>query len=181
MPTLVLINGAPASGKSTVARLLARDRPLTLVVDIDTIRGSLGHWEDDPVAAGLAARQLALSMCGTHLSAGRDVIVPQFLQRAEFIDELAAAANDVGADFLECCLVSSPEQAAAQFAARASSDEPNHRAAQTLQSAPGAVPVQDLYETMLAMVSKRPQTRYVRLVSGDVEQSLAHLRAEIRQ
>ena len=51
MPTLVLINGAPASGKSTLARLLAVDRNLTLVLDIDTIRGLLTRWEDDPTTA----------------------------------------------------------------------------------------------------------------------------------
>lgn len=179
MSALILLNGAPASGKSTLARLLALDQPLTLVVDIDTIRGSLSHWENDPMAAGLAARKLTLGMCATHLSADHDVLVPQFLQRSEFVEELAAAADDVGADFLELCLVNSPEQAAAQFAARASSADPNHQAAQMLQSAPDAIPVQRLYQAMLTMVSNRPQTILVEAVPGDIEQSLTRLRAAI--
>lgn len=181
MPDLVLINGAPASGKSTLARLLGLDRDLTLVLDIDTIRGLLTRWEDDPTTAGQAARQLALSMCRTHLSAGNDVVVPQFLQREEFILELASVASDTGARFLELCLVNSPESASAMFAARASSDEPNHRAAQLLQESPGADPVSRLYETLIDLVSARPQTILVESIPGDIGRSLENLRAAMGQ
>lgn len=177
MPTLVLINGAPASGKSTLARLLAVDRNLTLVLDIDTIRGLLTRWEDDPTTAGLTARRLALNMCRTHLSAGNDVVVPQFLQREEFIQELATVASDTGARFLELCLVNSSERAAAMFAARASSDEPNHLAAKLLQKSSGADSVSRLYETMIGMVSARPQTILVESIPGNVRGSLENLRA----
>ncbi|GAA1180160.1 hypothetical protein GCM10009674_17420 [Nesterenkonia xinjiangensis] len=181
MPTVMLINGAPASGKSTLARLLAQDRAMTLVLDVDTIRGFLTDWQEAPTAAGLAARQLALAMCEIHVSAGHDVIVPQFLQRAPFIDELGAVARRGGARFQEVCLMSSAEQAAAQFAARSQSRDPNHQAAQMLQSGPGATAVGGLHEAMCDMVSRRPQTICVRCVPGDVEGSLARLRAATRE
>lgn len=179
MPTLLLLNGAPASGKSTLAELLAEQQRFTLVVDIDTIRGSISGWEAEPVEAGLMARRLALGMCSTHLSAGHDVVVPQFLQREEFITELASAAEAVGAEFLEVCLVNSPETAAAQFAARATSADPNHRAAELLQSAAEASPIEDLYATMLAMVSNRPGTVLVESILGDIELSLKNLLAAL--
>ena len=45
MPHLVLINGAPASGKSTLARMYADEHPLTLALDIDVLRAMLGcRW-----------------------------------------------------------------------------------------------------------------------------------------
>ncbi len=78
MTRLILINGAPGSGKSTLARMLVDEQPLALLLDIDTLRGQLGQWSDDPVAAGMAARRLALAMIHTHLVAGHDVVVPQF-------------------------------------------------------------------------------------------------------
>ncbi|MGJ9405735.1 AAA family ATPase [Nesterenkonia aurantiaca] len=181
MPNLVLINGAPASGKSTLARLLALDRDLTLVLDIDTIRGLLTRWEDDPTIAGYAARRLALSMCRAHLSEGNDVVVPQFLQREEFILELASVASDTEARFHELCLINSPERASAMFAARASSDEPNHLAAKLLQEDSGADPVSRLYETLIGMVSARPQTLFVESIFGDIGRSLENLRAAMGQ
>jgi predicted kinase len=59
---LILINGLPGSGKSTLARRYAQDHPLTLVLDIDVVRGLLSAWMQDPPQSGLLARDLALTM-----------------------------------------------------------------------------------------------------------------------
>jgi hypothetical protein len=79
MPDLVLLNGPPASGKSTLAAAWIASRPLALALDIDLVRGQLGRWRDEPTASGLAARALALSMIHVHLRAGHDVVVPQLV------------------------------------------------------------------------------------------------------
>ena len=173
---MVLINGAPASGKSTLARLLAQDRALTLVLDIDSIRGSLGLWEQDPIAAGVAARRLALSMASTHLAAGADVIVPQFLGRADFVIELETVAEAVGAHFYEVVLVSSPQEASERFEARSTSDEPNHRDARKLQDTPGAASIAAMYEGLLSMTGTRPRTIYVETVPGRIDDAVHGLR-----
>ena len=60
MTRLVLINGAPGSGKSTLADGLAQDQPMTLALDVDVIKHSLGRWSDDLLASGLHARRLSL-------------------------------------------------------------------------------------------------------------------------
>lgn len=177
MATLLLINGAPSSGKSTVARLLAEDRPLTLVLDIDSVRGSLGRWRDDPAEAGRSARRLALAMADTHLRGGRDVIVPQFLQRAEFVDDLAATARGAGAAFIETCLVSSADEAARRFADRSRSADSNHRDAGWLQSRPDAVPVATLYDGLMRMISARPQTVRIPTETGRIEHTVQLVRA----
>jgi len=119
---LVLLNGPPASGKSTVAERLVDRRPLALNLDIDLVRGQLGRWLDDSTAAGLAARALALAMVRTHLTAGHDVFVPQFLARPGFAEELAAAAVECGAEFVSVALVIDRDTARSSFAAR--SDQP---------------------------------------------------------
>jgi chloramphenicol 3-O-phosphotransferase len=41
---LVLLNGAPSTGKSTLARLYAERHPLTLALDLDLLRAMLGGW-----------------------------------------------------------------------------------------------------------------------------------------
>lgn len=175
MAQLVLINGAPASGKSTLARRLAEERPLTLVLDLDSVRGSLGRWAQDASAAGQAARTLGLAMAEAHLRTGRDVIVPQFLQRLDLVLALADLTRRVGADFVEVALVSDPDEAAQRFAVRTDSAESNHRDAALLQAAPGAEPIETMYRGMIAMLRTRPATRYVRTRAGEVDETYADL------
>ena len=53
MPRLVLMNGLPAIGKSTLARLWADRHPLTLALATDVLRGMLGAWLDQPTPGGI--------------------------------------------------------------------------------------------------------------------------------
>lgn len=180
LTSLILINGAPGSGKSTLARLLVDERPLALLLDIDTLRGQLGDWETDPQSSGIAARRLALAMIRTHLESGLDVVVPQFLFRSAFIAELERAASDAGGSFIEIALVSNPEEASARFAARSKSDDPNHQDAARLQQAAGARPIEELYREMLAMLHRdRPGTKFVESTPGDIKGTLARMRSAI--
>ena len=108
-------------------------------------------------------------MARTHLSAGADVVVPQFLRRPELIDQLRHVAADVGAVFVLAALVSSPEEAAARFQSRSTSTDQNHRDAVELQNAPGALPVEELYEVMMEMLASYDDVRYVESVPGDID------------
>lgn len=104
MTRLVLINGAPGAGKSTLAGALAQDQQLALQLDVDAIKHSLGRWDEDATASGLHARRLSLALAGEHLSAGYDVMMGQYLARPEFILELGALAERHGAGFFEFVL-----------------------------------------------------------------------------
>jgi len=46
VPRLILLNGPPAAGKSTLAQMYADEHPLTLNLDIDKIRSLLGGRAD---------------------------------------------------------------------------------------------------------------------------------------
>lgn len=179
MPMLLFLTGAPGSGKSTLARRLVDERPLSLLLDIDTLRSQLGDWSRDPVAAGTAARRIALAMARTHLAAGADVVVPQFVQRPELIRQLATVATDTRSPFILVTLVSSPAEAAGRFRRRAGSADPNHVAAQQLQSASGAQPIEDLYTGMMTMLTEFPETIYVESVPDEVDLTLTELRRAI--
>jgi predicted kinase len=113
---LIFLNGPSASGKSTLAARLVERRPLALNIDI--VRGQLGRWLDDPNAAGLAARALALAMIDTHLRAGHDVVIPQFLARPDFIEELSRTAHAADAHFVELALEIPRSDAIAAFVER---------------------------------------------------------------
>jgi predicted kinase len=101
---LVLLNGAPGVGKSTLADLLVRQRPMMLALDVDRIKHALGRWDDDAEAAGVHARRLAVALIREHLAAGYDVAVAQYLARTDFIEDLEKVSRASGAQFLEVIL-----------------------------------------------------------------------------
>jgi len=82
--SLILLNGPPSSGKSTLARRWVVGHPLALNLDIDVVRGLLGGWVETPHESGVAACRLAIAMATTHLADGHDVIVSQFLAQEQF-------------------------------------------------------------------------------------------------
>lgn len=119
-PVLVLLNGIPASGKSTLARAwCARSTSgLPLALDIDVLRGMLGGWRRMRLEAGLAARSMAIAAIRTHLLGGHDVVVPQYVRQTGFIDELAGIARQTSAAFLECALLVDHRSALERFTTR---------------------------------------------------------------
>jgi predicted kinase len=147
---LIVINGPPAAGKSTLARRWAAAHPLTLALDVDGVREQLGDWRADPQAAGRVARDIAVAAAETHLAAGHDVVVPQLLARPEFPDRLAALAGD---GYLEVVLTLPRAESLRRYAQRwRAGVDPVHGRA----PAPDLDEIGALYDRVLAFVARRP-------------------------
>jgi predicted kinase len=114
---LLVINGAPGVGKSTLASRFAKDAPLALILDIDSIRTHLGQWQERDESK-VVARDLAIALARAHLLADHDVIVPQFFWRHEFRDRLAALAREVGVPFVEVVLTADEAAISERFRRR---------------------------------------------------------------
>lgn len=122
---LVLINGVPASGKTTLAQMWCQRHAarLPLCMDIDSVRFMLSGWRDALMEAGLAARDIAIAGIAVHLRSGRDVVVPQYLQRPEFIDRLETTASEYDALFVETALTIDAVTAESRFQERSTASE----------------------------------------------------------
>jgi len=128
MTQLILINGAPGSGKLTLADHLAQDRAMTLALDVDWIKHSLGRWDDDPAGSGLHARRLALAMVREHMRAGYDVVIGQYLAKPTFIEQLEHLATELNVRFVEFILNVNATVLAERLAGRSNSPtRPEHQ------------------------------------------------------
>ena len=173
MARLILLNGPPAAGKSTLARRWVADHPFALNLDLDRIWEMLGGWQQDYRLASSLACQLAAAMASTHLRQQLDVIVPQFLGRPRFIDELAAVAADAGAEFRHLVLLPELATTLARFAART-----DHSIAEELTALLGGPDELNRgYQRLVELLPRRPEAEVLRLDQDTPEQAYAQLRA----
>jgi predicted kinase len=173
MPRLILFNGPPGVGKSTLAQRYSEEHRLALNLDVDRVRGLIGGWHDDPHTAGLLARSLTLAAARTHLAGGYDVVIPQFLGRTAFIDDLELLAHEAGADFHEIVLLDSKESTLRRFAERSrTSTDPAHlEARELLDRAGGLQELSAMYDRLLAVIALRPRAKIVSTSSGTIDKT----------
>jgi predicted kinase len=177
MTRLVLINGAPGSGKSTLAHLLAQDRAMTLALDIDDLKHSLGRWDQDPAASGVQARRLTLALAGEQLRTGFDVVMGQYLARTSFIEDLERLAEAHDARFHEFVLDLDAATLATRLAGRASNpDRPEHAVNNALVGPDDATA---LIQTIEALRQSRPRAVWVD-AAGPPSSTLDTLRTALR-
>jgi predicted ABC-type ATPase len=123
---VIHLNGPPGIGKSTVARAFAAEHPGVLNLDIDQVVTLIGGWQDSFWDALRAAGMLAASMARTHLSSGRDVIMPQLIANTPGIAKFEAAAASTGAEYCHILLTVDIEVAIARFTGRLQAAESSH-------------------------------------------------------
>lgn len=171
---LMLINGAPGSGKSTMAAMIAARRRLALSFDIDSLKHGLGCWEEDMHASGLQARRVAVAAARQHLTDGFDVVLGQYLARTAFIEELEQLARECRSHFIETVLIVDADALARRLAARVEApDRAEHDINNRLV---GPADVGVLVESIETVLTQRPSARRID-ANGTMTQTFNLLRA----
>ncbi len=178
--TALHISRAVSLGQAETGRVITA-AALTLALDIDVVRAMLGRWLDEPDESGLLARRMAVEMGRVQLLGGRDVVIPQFLGRLEFVLVLQRLCDDVGAEFVEVVLLSDPQDAAERFTRRSAQPETaeHQNAAALLERRGGLDALPGMYDRLLQVVAARPRTRVVLTVDGEVERAYHDLLTRI--
>ena len=171
MPRLIHVNGPPGIGKSTLARRYADQHPGVLDLDIDQVRSLIGGWQDHFNEAGAQARPIALAMAATHLRAGHDVVMPQYLGRIDEIAKFEAVARDTSAAFVEVMLTDTREAAIRRFDSRGDDHpDPWHGQVRAIVAASGGkVLLGQMYDRLALVAAARTDAVIVDTRVGDLD------------
>ncbi len=119
---LLVINGAPGVGKTTVGRRYCETDPGATLIDIDAIRADLAGWSRS-VTSGQDARDLAVANVQRHLVDGQTVVIPQYIGRPGFLAQLHGIAARCESPFCEALLVADVEATIERFLRRRRDNE----------------------------------------------------------
>ncbi|MFJ6537864.1 AAA family ATPase [Paenarthrobacter sp. NPDC091711] len=173
---LILLNGPPGIGKSTLARLFADRHPGTLNLDVDQVRCLIGGWQEDFQAAGAQVRPIALNMAATHLAGGHRVIMPQFLDADEEIGLFTGIALKAGAAFREVVLMDTGESSVERFYARGDNHDPWHaKVTAIVEQNGGSTLLESMYDSLTSGLHARPSALVIHSRRGEIEETYTSL------
>jgi predicted kinase len=181
VPLLIHLNGPPGIGKSTLSGLYADRNPGTLNLDIDSLHRLVGGWQDADTHMHEILRPLALAMASTHLAAGRDVVLPQYLARLEEIERFERVALERNARFVEVVLLDEKAASIARFDSRQDDSAWGRHNRRAVAAQGGPVFLASMYDRLLEVLRLRPAATVVRSEPGDIEATYGSLMRALGQ
>jgi len=148
-PKLILLNGPPGVGKSTIARQYINEHPLALIVDDDQLLVMLGQWQKHEAQARKLIFELTEGLIGDHLQSGYDVVVPYLILHVDEFATLEELAVKHKARFCAFTILVEKDQAVRRLMRRGTWGEIDLPPV-TSQDIPY---IEELYDRMMATVA----------------------------
>jgi chloramphenicol 3-O-phosphotransferase len=180
-PKLIILNGSPAIGKSTIAQKYIDNHPMALKLDIDQLWFMLGQWQKSRPRSSDQKMKLAYVMAGTHLQDGYDVIVAQHLDNISYYKIFESIAAACGANMYEVLLHAPVQQAIERCIERgkASGYPTGFRPGGILETEGKDAKIAQMHKAAQQVCARRPKTLTIVSDYGDTqstyEQVLQHV------
>lgn len=170
-PKLILLNGNPGMGKSTLAQRYVDDHPMALNLDIDKLWHMMGKWQSNMPQSEIQKYRLASSVAKTHLLEGHSVIVPDLIQKVEYYLDFQVIAEDSGAKLHEVVLLSSVHDAIQRCKKRAINMGyvDGFRPGGVLDLGGREEMLAAMHSDMLAAVAARPNMVVINSIEHDID------------
>lgn len=107
---LIIINGPPTAGKTTLALRLRDAMPNSVSIAFDDVRRNISHYEKDAEGSRSLAYDITLEMVKVCLAKGKDVIFNRLILEENRLDDLYLAARHANAQVVELMLWGSKER-----------------------------------------------------------------------
>jgi len=169
VPKLILLNGPPGIGKSTLSKRYTDNHPMTLNIDIDHIWWMMGQWQESRPESEEQKFVLANALVDAHLSQGYDVIIAQHVATTGYYKKLESIVDKYRAKLIEITLLCSEKDAVQRCIDRGlkAGYKNGFRPGGILESEGGANKLKAMYREMINEVSNRQSMHYIESVYGD--------------
>lgn len=170
-PKLIVINGCPGVGKSTLSQKYVDNHPMALNLDIDQIWCMIGQWQQTRPESFEQKMLLSYAMAEAHLQAGYDVIVAQHLNEGRFYEQFEKIASATGTGLIEIALRNDLEKAIERFIDRGKkSGHPDGFRPGGIMDTEGRIAkIKKMHEEVEIQIRKRPHMKVVEVKEGAIE------------